>query len=77
VIGTIRRDCLDHVIVLNKRHLHAILKTYFRYYHKCRTHLGLEGDCPETREIDPVENGRIVAIPKVGGLHHFYERKAA
>ncbi len=77
VIGTIRRDCLEHVIVLNKGHLHAILKSYFRYYHKYRTHLGLKGDCPETREIDPAENGRIVAIPKVGGLHHFYERKAA
>ena len=77
VIGSIRRDCLDHVIVLNKGHLHAILKSYFRYYHKCRTHLGLEGDCPEPRVVDPPEKGKIVAIPKVGGLHHFYERKAA
>jgi putative transposase len=77
LIGSIRRDCLDHVIVLNESHLHGILKSYFRYHQKSRTHLGLEGDCPEPRAVDPPTNGKIVEIPKVGGLHHQYERKAA
>jgi putative transposase len=77
LIGSIRRDCLDHVIVLNERHLRTILKSYLKYYHLCRTHLSLEKDCPEPRATDPPNNGKVIAFPKVGGLHHFYARKAA
>lgn len=77
MIGSIRRDCLDHVIILNESHLRTILKSYLNYYHPCRTHLSLAKDCPEPRATDPPENGTIVAFPKVGGLHHFYTRQAA
>jgi putative transposase len=77
VIGSIRRDCLDHVIVLNERHLRRILREYFSYYHTCRTHISLNKDPPETRPIEPPEMGTIVASPRVGGLHHRYSRIAA
>jgi putative transposase len=77
VIGSIRRDCLDHIIVLNERHLRRILREYFRYYHTCRTHLSLNKDPPETRTVKPPELGNIVAFPRVGGLHHRYGRIAA
>ena len=75
LIGSIRRECLDHMVILNQRHLQRILQSYFTYYHRSRTHLALEKDAPEPREVKPV--GRIVAIPQVGGLHHRYERRAA
>jgi putative transposase len=77
VIGSIRRDCLDHVIVLNERHLRRILREYISYYHTCRTHLSLNKDPPETRPVEPPEMGNIVAFPHVGGLHHRYGRIAA
>jgi transposase InsO family protein len=77
VIGSIRRDCLDHVIVLNERHLRRILREYFSYYHTCRTHISLNKDPPETRPIEPPEMGNVVAFPQVGGLHHRYGRIAA
>ena len=77
VIGSIRRECLDHVIVLNERHLKGILKDYFRYYHRWRTHLSLDMDCPEPRVVQYPESGSIVAFPEVSGLHHHYERVAA
>ena len=77
VIGSIRRDCLNHVIVLNERHLRRILREYFSYYHTCRTHLSLNKDPPETRPVEPPEMGNIVAFPHVGGLHHRYVRLAA
>ena len=77
VIGSIRRDCLDHVIVLNERHLCRILSEYISYYHTCRTHLSLNKDPPETRPVEPPEMGNIVAFPRVGGLHHRYGRIAA
>ena len=77
VIGSIRRDCLDHVIVLNERHLRRILREYFSYYHTCRTHISLNKDPPETRIVEPPELGNIVAFPRVGGLHHRYVRMAA
>ncbi len=77
LIGSIRRDCLNHVIVFGEEHLRKVLRSYFDYYHRSRTHLGLFGDCPETRKVDPPENGKIVEIPKVGGLHNHYARKAA
>ncbi len=77
VIGSIRRDCIDHVIVLNERHLRRILRSYLDYYHTCRTHLSLNKDRPDPRPIEPVEAGKIVAFPRVGGLHHRYTRLAA
>jgi putative transposase len=77
VIGSIRRECLDHVIVVNENHLRKILKDYFRYYAGARTHLALDKDCPEPRMIEPPEMGEIVAIPQVGGQHHRYTRIAA
>ena len=77
IIGSIRRDCLDHVIIFNEAHLRRILESYFDYYHRCRTHLSLDKDCPEPRATDPPENGDVVAFPQVGGLHNLYARKAA
>src|SRR6266849_5928809 len=77
VIGTIRRELLDHVIVLNEGHLRRRLRSYFRYYHGSRTHLALEKDAPQPRAVEPPEHGRVVALPQVGGLHHRYVRRAA
>ena len=77
VIGTIRRECLDHLIVFNERSLHRHLQAFVDYYHQNRVHLALEKDTPEPRPIQPPESGRIVSIPVLGGLHHRYERRAA
>ena len=77
VIGSIRRECLDHVIVFQESSLRRILTSYFEYYHRSRTHLSLGKDSPEPRAIQPAEMGRVVAVPQVGGLHHRYERRAA
>jgi hypothetical protein len=78
VIGSVRRECLDHVIVLNQRHLRRILKEYFEYYHEARTHLGLGKDSPVPREVErPSAGADVVAEPMVGGLHHRYYRRAA
>ena len=76
VIGSLRRDCLDHVIVLGERHLLHILREYVRYYHESRTHQSLDGNAPIPREVEPPEKGRVVGIPQVGGLHHRYTRAA-
>ena len=77
VIGTLRRECLDHMIVINERCLYRHLQSFINYYHLSRTHLALERDSPEPRPIQPPGLGRIIAIPEVGGLHHRYERCAA
>jgi transposase InsO family protein len=77
LIGLIRRECLDHVIVLNEAHLHRLLKAYVAYYHRSRTHLGLNKDAPEPRPVQGPEDGKIFSLPQVGGLHHRYERLAA
>ena len=77
MIGTIRRECLNHVIVLNENHLRRLLKDYFRYYHESRTHLSLNKDAPGCRPIQSNKSERIIQIPQVGGLHHRYERYAA
>ncbi len=77
IIGSIRRDWLDHIIVLNERHLRRTLREYFNYYHTCRTHLSVNKDPPETRPVEPPKLGNIVAFPRVGGLHHRYGRIAA
>ena len=77
LIGTLRRECLDHVIAFGERSLHRHLQNFTIYYHRARTHLGLQKDTPESRPIQPPSPGRIIAIPEVGGLHHRYERCAA
>jgi transposase InsO family protein len=77
VIGSIRRECLDHVIVFRESSLRRILNSYVDYYHRSRTHLSLGKDSPEPRAIQPPEMGSVVAVPQVGGLHHRYERRAA
>ena len=76
-IGTIRRECLDHMIVFSEAGLSRHLRRFADYYHRSRTHLGLQKDTPESRPVQAPEAGRIVAIPEVGGLHHRYERSAA
>lgn len=76
MIGSIRRESLNHLIVLNERHLRRILRSYFIYYHDARTHLSLTKQCPTTRSIELPDQGRIVAFPHVGGLHHEYRRAA-
>jgi putative transposase len=77
VIGTIRRECLDHVIVFNERSLHRHLQRFMDYYHGTRTHLGLHKDTPEPRPIQFPEAGWVISIPEVGGLDRRYERIAA
>jgi putative transposase len=77
LIGSIRRECLDHVIVLGERHLRRMLAAYVAYYHGSRTHLSLEKDVPTTRRVQDVSEGAVIAFPEVGGLHHRYERRAA
>jgi transposase InsO family protein len=77
VIGSIRRECLDHVIVLNETHLQRVLRSYLSYYHRTRTHLRLDKDTPDRRPVCETSVGPIVAMPEEGGLHHRYERRAA
>jgi putative transposase len=77
LIGSIRRECLDHVLVVNERGLRRVLRAYVEYYLKSRTHLSLAKDAPISRAVAPPGDGEIVAIPQVGGLHHRYERRAA
>jgi putative transposase len=77
LIGSIRRECLDHTIVLSERHLRRVLKSYLEYYHGSRTHLGLEKDCPVPRPAEPPDSGPVCSQPMVGGLHHRYFRRAA
>ncbi len=76
LIGSIRRECLDHVIVFNEAHLKRILARYFSYYHNARCHTALGGNAPYPREVEPPGRGRVVAIAQVGGLHHRYRRVA-
>jgi putative transposase len=76
VIGSIRRECLNHVIVLNERHLYRILADYFDYYHNSRPHLSLDRNSPTPREVEPPSQREVLSIPQVGGLHHRYTRAA-
>lgn len=77
VIGSIRRECLDHVIVLGERHLKRVLSSYIDYYHGVRTHLSLDKDAPARRPIRSSEQGKVFEFPRAGGLHHEYTRMAA
>ncbi len=74
-IGSLRRDCLDHVVAINERQLRNVVQSYADYYHKDRTYLGLDKDTPQERSVEPREMGEVFAIPRVGGLHHRYSRK--
>jgi putative transposase len=76
LIGSIRRECLDHVIVLDQDHLRRILRSYFSYYHESRTHLSLKRNSPFPRPVEPPATGRVISVPQVGGLHHRYQRCA-
>jgi len=77
IIGSIRRECLDHVIIFNERHLRRVLREYLKYYHGSRTHLGLAKDCPRPRPVEPSDLGPIHSESMIGGLHHRYFRQAA
>jgi transposase InsO family protein len=74
LIGSVRRECLDHVLVLSETHLRRILIRYFAYYHRARTHLSLDKDAPDVRPVERPEAGTVVQLPEVGGLHHRYVR---
>ena len=75
--GSVRRECLDHVIVMSEAHLKRILAGYVEYYNESRTHLSLDLDSPESRLVRTPKQGNVVAVPQVGGLHHRYGRRAA
>ncbi len=75
--GSIRRECLDHIIVFSESRLRRILVGYIEYYNGSRTHLSLDMDSPNSRPVQAPEQGTVVAVPQVGGLHHRYERRAA
>jgi len=77
LIGTIRRECLDQVIVLGERHLRAVLTDYLDYYHRSRPHRSLSQDRPDPRPVMPADQGSVVEFPQVGCLHHLYTRRAA
>jgi transposase InsO family protein len=72
LIGSIRRECLDHVVVFGEQHSRQLLGSYQRYYNDARTHLSLNKDAPASRAVQ--EAGRITAVPHLGGLHHQYVR---
>ncbi len=76
LIGSIRRECLDHVIVLNEAHMRRILASYFAHYHESRAHLSLERNAPVLRRVEHPSEGKVIAVPQVGGLHHRYCRAA-
>ncbi len=77
MIGSIRRECLDHIVISNERHLRRVPSSYVDYYHRTRAHLSLDKDCPDPRPVIPRRIGRVIAFPQVSGLHHRYERLAA
>jgi putative transposase len=77
LIGSIRRECLDHLVIAIERGLRRALAAYVEYYLNARTHLSLNKDAPVSRSVAPPTAGRIVAIPHLGGLHHRYERRVA
>jgi hypothetical protein len=76
VIGSIRRECLDHVIALSEEHLRRILKRYFLYYHNSRPHRSLDQNSPIPRSVESGKKSPVISIPEVGGLHHRYQRAA-
>jgi putative transposase len=77
LVGTFRRELVDHLIVLNELHLLRCARAYASYYNQDRPHMSLDGDAPERRVVEPPGNGNVVALPRLGGLHHRYTRLAA
>ena len=77
LVGSIRRERLDRVIVINERQLRQILESYFEYYHEVRPHRSLSHDSPIPRPVESPERGKVIEMPLVGGLHHHYRRQAA
>jgi putative transposase len=77
LIGTIHRDCLDHVVVLGERHLRRLLREYLEHYHRWRCHRSLDMDCPDPRPVQGPEQGLVVEAEEAGGLYRHYERRAA
>ena len=77
LIGSIRREVLDHVIVFNEQHLKRLLSCYLDYYHQWRTHRSLDMDTPEGRAVNQADLGVVMEFPAVHGLHHYYLPKAA
>ena len=75
-VGTLRRELLDHIIVLGKRHLLRLVRQHVAYYNEDRPHMSLRGDAPIARPVEPPNTGDVVALPRVGGLHHRYSRAA-
>jgi hypothetical protein len=76
-VGTLRRELLDHVIVLGQRHLLRLVRAHVSYYNDDRPHMSLDGDAPVARPVERPSDGSVVALPRVGGLHHRYARQAA
>jgi len=76
VIGSIRRECLDHFLILNEAHLRRLLRAYLAYYNPVRPHQALANNSPEPREVQAPSHGRITTVPHIGGLHHRYQRVA-
>ena len=70
LFGSIRRECLDHIIVLGENHLRRVLRSYVAYYNESRTHLSLAKDAPDRRAVE--RHGKVIALARVGGLHHRY-----
>jgi putative transposase len=76
VIGSIRRECLDHFFVLNEAHLRRLVRAYLAYYNTVRPHQALDNNSPQPRVVEPPSSGLIIATPQIGGLHHRYQRVA-
>jgi len=77
MIGTLRRECLDNIIVFNEQQLERVLREYLDYYHRHRPHRALDRDAPIPRAVEAVGEGEVIEMPVVGGLHHRYTRRAA
>ena len=77
LIGSIRRECLDQVIVFNERQLRLMLEQFFAYYHEVRPHRSLAHDSPIPRPVQLPDHGKVIEMPLVCGLHHQYLRQAA
>ncbi len=77
MVGTIKRECLNHMIIFSEAHAYRVLKKYFKHYHDDRTPLGLDKDTPSFRAVEPPERGQVKRRPVLGGLHHRYFREAA
>jgi len=77
MIGTLRRECFDHVIVLTEQHARRLLGEFREWYNQDRVHLALGKDAPDHRNVEPPDRGKVVALPRLGGLHHRYCRRAA